>query len=86
MVEAAPRQAFGGSEGLGGAEPPAGIFRNPAGLRPKWGHLPQSPQETLDPLGEPPRQTLFKTTTPREALKPPRSLEILRGHGLAQVS
>ena len=77
--EAAPLQAFGGSEGLG-ARSPRGKFRNPAGLRPKWGCRLKAPQEPPKSNGGAPPDFLFKSPMPPEPFGKARSKESPGGH------
>ena len=79
-VEAAPRQGFGGSEGLGGAEPRGNYFGFPRGFDQNESAAQSAARSPPDPLREPPTRPFFKNPSPREAPKPPCSQEMLRGH------
>jgi len=74
-----PCRPSGAPKGWGRGAP-AGNFAIPRGFDQNGGISHRALRRPQTPSGSPPHQTLWKTTNPREALKPPRSLEMLRGH------
>ena len=56
-VEAAPRQGFGGSEGLGGAEPRGNYFEIPRGFDQNESAAQSAARSPQTPSGSPPTET-----------------------------
>ena len=79
-VEASSRQGLRRLRRAGGREAPRELFGFPRGFDQNEDISQSATRSPPDPLREPPTRPLLKNPNPREAPKPPRSHEMLRGH------